>query len=60
MSCQKPAKPCASRSSYSPPHQARAAGSVKSGKTASPGHTTPRTSRPRASRTKAPAAVPLS
>lgn len=31
MSCQKPEKPCPSRSSYSPPHHSRTAGSVKSG-----------------------------
>lgn len=54
MSCHTPAKPCFSRSSYNPPHHARTAGSVKSGYTHSPGHTSPRTSSPAASRTKAP------
>lgn len=63
MSCQTPENPCASRSAYSPPHHSRTCGSVKSGYTHSPGHTSPRTGLPRPSRTNAPevpTAAPLS
>jgi hypothetical protein len=60
MSCQNPAKPWASRSSYNPPHHLRTRACVKSGKTDSPGHTSPRTNCSEASRTKASTAVPLS
>lgn len=60
MSCQNPAKPCPSRSSYRPPHHLRTRACVKSGKTDSPAHATPRTVRPEASRTNASTADPLS
>lgn len=60
MSSQKPATPISRNPLSFSPHQARALGSVKSGKAASPGHTGPRTTSPEGRRQKSPSLRPSS